>query len=120
LAGRIVPPYSLAQPAIEAALAALEPAEIAATRDRVRALLDERAHLRERLLRIAAVTRVWPSDTNFLLIDSPRPDAFLRASVAGGTLVRDMRSNPALRASFRVTVGTRAENDALISSLEEA
>jgi histidinol-phosphate aminotransferase len=120
LARRIVPPYSLAQPTIEAALAALEPAEIVATRARVRALLDERAHLRERLLRIPAVTKVWPSDANFLLIDSARPDAFLRASMAGGTLVRDMRSNPALPASFRITVGTRAQNDVLISSLEGA
>jgi histidinol-phosphate aminotransferase len=120
LARRIVPPYSLAQPTIEAALAALEPAEIVATHARVRALLDEREHLRKRLLRIPAVTKIWPSDANFLLIDSARPDAFLRASMAGGTLVRDMRSNPALPASFRITVGTRAQNDVLISSLEGA
>jgi histidinol-phosphate aminotransferase len=66
------------------------------------------------------VTTVWPSDANFLLIDSAGPDAFLRASMAGGTLVRDMRANPALPNSFRITVGTRAQNDALISSLEAA
>jgi histidinol-phosphate aminotransferase len=118
LARRIVPPYSLAQPTVEAALAALEPEALEATRRRVRALLEEREYLRERLLRISDVTRVWPSDANFLLIDSRDPDAFLRASMSGGTIVRDMRSHPALASSFRITVGTRAENDALISSLE--
>jgi histidinol-phosphate aminotransferase len=64
------------------------------------------------------VTRVWPSDANFLLIDVRDPEAFLRSSMAGGTIVRDMRSNPALPDSFRITVGTRAQNDALIFSLE--
>jgi len=120
LARRIIPPYSLAQLTIEAALAALAPAEVAATQSRVQALLEEREYLRERLRGVAAVTRVWPSDANFLLIDSSNPDAFLRASMAGGTIVRDMRSNPALPNSFRITVGTRAQNDALLSSLEAA
>jgi histidinol-phosphate aminotransferase len=120
LARRIIPPYSLAQPTIEAALTALEPGEVAATHARVQALLEERENLRERLLSIPGVTRVWPSDANFLLIDSSDPEAFLRSSMAGGTIVRDMRSNPALPDSFRITVGTRAQNDALISSLEAA
>jgi histidinol-phosphate/aromatic aminotransferase/cobyric acid decarboxylase-like protein len=40
--------------------------------------------------------------------------------MAGGTIVRDMRANPALPSSFRITVGTRAQNDALLSSLEAA
>jgi histidinol-phosphate/aromatic aminotransferase/cobyric acid decarboxylase-like protein len=40
--------------------------------------------------------------------------------MAGGTIVRDLRANPALRNSLRITVGTRAENDALLASLEAA
>ena len=47
LARRVIPPYSLAQPTIEAALRALEPAEIAAARARIAALLEEREYLRE-------------------------------------------------------------------------
>jgi histidinol-phosphate aminotransferase len=120
LARRIIPPYSLAQPTIEAALSALDPQEVAATRARVQTLLEEREYLGRRLQRVRAVTRVWPSDANFLLIDSADPDAFLRSSMAGGTIVRDMRANRALPNSFRITVGTRAQNDVLLSSLEAA
>jgi histidinol-phosphate aminotransferase len=120
LARRIIPPYSLPQPTIEAALAALEPAALMTGRRRVEALLAERTYLRERLLGAPLITRVWPSDANFLLIESSDADAFLRASTAGGTIVRDMRANPALPASFRITVGTRAQNDALLASLEAA
>jgi histidinol-phosphate aminotransferase len=120
LARRVIPPYSLAQPAIEAALRALEPAEVAASRTRVEELLTEREYLRERLRGSALVDNVWASDANFLLIDCRDADRFMRLSMAGSLIVRDMRANPALPASLRISVGTRRENDALLDSLEAA
>ena len=54
LARRVIPPYSLAQPTIEAALRALEPEALAAARARIDALLAERDYLRARLERSAA------------------------------------------------------------------
>jgi histidinol-phosphate aminotransferase len=120
LARRVIPPYSLAQPTIEAALRALEPDALAAARARIETLLAERDYLRARLERTALVAKVWPSDTNFLMVDSEDASRFLRLSMAGGTLVRDLRANPALPSALRVSVGTREENDALIDSLEAA
>ena len=120
LARRVIPPYSLAQPTIEAALRALEPDALAAARGRIETLLAERDQLRARLERSSLVARVWPSDANFLLIESEDADRFLRLSLAGGTLVRDLRANPALPCALRISVGTRAENDALMESLEAA
>lgn len=120
LARRVIPPYSLAQPTIEAALRALAPDALAAGRGHVAALLAERDYLRARLEDSALVAKIWPSDANFLLIDSGDADRFLRLSMAGGTLVRDLRAHPALPSALRVSVGTRAENDALIESLEAA
>jgi histidinol-phosphate/aromatic aminotransferase/cobyric acid decarboxylase-like protein len=60
------------------------------------------------------VDKVWPSDANFLLIDCRDADRFVSNSMAGGLLVRDLRAHPALPRSLRVTVGTRAQNDALL------
>ncbi len=120
LARRVVPPYSLAQPAVEAALRALEPQEVSASRRRIDALLGEREYLRERLMGSRLVEKVWPSDANFLLIDCRDADRFMRTSMAGGTIVRDMRGNPALPRSLRISVGTRTQNDALLESLEAA
>ena len=120
LARRVIPPYSLAQPTIEAALRALEPDALAAARVRIDALIAERDHLGARLARSPLVAKVWPSDANFLLVESEDADRFLRSSIAGGTLVRDLRAHPALPSALRVSVGTRAENDALIDSLEAA
>lgn len=117
IAKRIIPPYCLAQPTIEAALRALEPAEVTAAQTRIEALLAERQYLRAGLEASGQVRRLWPSDTNFLLVDCVDAEAFMRASRAGGLIVRDLRANSQLRDSLRVTVGTRAENDALLDSL---
>jgi histidinol-phosphate aminotransferase len=120
IAGRVIPPYALAQPTIEAALRALEPGELAASQDRLEALLMEKDYLRRGLAASPLVRKVWPSDTNFLLIDCSDAGLFMRDSIAGGLIVRDLRAHPALPESLRVSVGTRAQNDALLRSVEPA
>jgi histidinol-phosphate aminotransferase len=120
IAGRVIPPYALAQPTIEAALRALEPDELAASQIRLDALLMEKEYLRRGLEDSPLVHKIWPSETNFLLIDCSDADQFMRNSIAGGLIVRDLRSHPALPNSLRVSVGTRAQNDALLSSVEIA
>jgi histidinol-phosphate aminotransferase len=117
---RVIPPYCLAQPTIEAALAALAPDALDAARARIGLLLAEREYVREGLAASPLVTKIWPSDTNFLMIESPDAEAFMRASMQGGLIVRDLRANPALCRSLRVTIGTRAENDALLASLAKS
>jgi histidinol-phosphate aminotransferase len=118
LARRVVPPYSLAQPTVEAALRALAPQALLESQARRDGLLAERAHLRESLEACPLVDRVWPSDANFLMFDCNDPDRFMRNAIRGGSIVRDLRGNPALPTSLRVSVGTRQQNDALIDSLE--
>jgi histidinol-phosphate aminotransferase len=117
LARRVIPPYCLSQPTIEAAMRALRPDEVAAARARLAALLVEREYLARRLESSPWVERVWPSDANFLMIDCIDAARFMNDSMTGGTIVRDLRANPALPRSLRVSVGTRAQNDALLDSV---
>jgi histidinol-phosphate aminotransferase len=118
LARRVIPPYSLAQPTIEAALRALTPGETAAAQARLAALLEEREYVNRRLRSSPLIETVWPSYTNFLMVDCRDAERCLRASLAGGTIVRDLRGYPQLPNSLRISVGTRAENDTLLESLE--
>ena len=90
---------------------------MAASRARLAALLLERAYVARRLESSPWVERVWPSDANFVLIDCNDAGRFMQSSIAGGSIVRDLRGNPALPNSLRVSVGTRAENDALLESV---
>jgi histidinol-phosphate aminotransferase len=113
LAKRVVPPYSLAQPAVEAALRALQPAELVAAQSRLEGLLAERDYLGRGLAASPWVDRVWPSDANFLLIDCDA-DRFMSSAMAGGLIVRDLRANPSLPRSLRVSIGSREHNDALL------
>jgi histidinol-phosphate aminotransferase len=117
LAKRVVPPYSLAQPAVEAALRALDPFEQAAGLVRLEGLLAERDYLGQGLAASPLVDRVWPSDANFLLIDCRDADRFMSNALAAGLIVRDLRAHPALPRSLRVSVGTRAQNDALLHGI---
>jgi histidinol-phosphate/aromatic aminotransferase/cobyric acid decarboxylase-like protein len=120
IARRVIPPYAIAQPTIEAALRALEPQELAASQARLEALLMEKDYLRRGLGNSPLVAKVWPSDTNFLLIDCRDADRFMHNSIAGGLIVRDLRAHPALPHSLRVSVGTRAQNDSLLRCMELA
>jgi histidinol-phosphate aminotransferase len=114
LAKRVIPPYSLAAPSVEAALRALDPSELAAAHARVEGLLAERDYLARGLAASPLVDRVWPSDANFLLIDCRDAGHFMKNTLAGGLIVRDLRAHPALPRSLRVSVGTREQNDALL------
>lgn len=114
----VIPPYALTQSTIQSALHALQPAELAVSQSRRDSLLAEREYLRRGLTASPLVDKVWPSDANFLLIDCHDAERFMKDSMAGGTIVRDLRGYPALPRSVRVSVGTRAENAALLASVQ--
>jgi histidinol-phosphate aminotransferase len=114
----VIPPYALTQSTIQSALHALQPEQLAVSQSRRDSLLAEREYLRRGLTASPLVDKVWPSDANFLLIDCHDAERFMKDSMAGGTIVRDLRGHPALPRSVRVSVGTRAENAALLASVQ--
>jgi histidinol-phosphate aminotransferase len=117
---RMIPPYALTVHTIEAALAATEPAALERARAQLATLVAERARMQAGLAALPLVTRVWPSDANFLLIESPAAGRLLEAGVRGGLLVRDVRRQPGLGRCLRITIGTPDENARLLQSLESA
>lgn len=117
IARRVIPPYALTQSTIEAALRALQPAELAASQLRRDSLLAEREYLRRGLEISPLVHKVWPSDANFLLVDCHDVERFMKHSMAGGTIVRDLRAYPALPRAVRVSIGTHEANSTLLESV---
>jgi histidinol-phosphate aminotransferase len=117
LARKVIHPYAITEMTIEAVAPLLLPDAVKRMRARVRQLLAERQRLAQALVSNPAVTKVWPSDANFLLVDFREPgDALLRIRGAG-LIVRDVRQ-PILPRSLRLTVGTPVENDRLLESLK--
>ena len=115
---RIVPPYAVTVQTIEDVLEALSPLRLDESRAQVERLRSERTRVSARLARLPRVTRVWPSDTNFLLLQSTDAGRLLAAGIRGGLLVRDVRSQPGLGDCLRITIGTPEQNDRLVTSLE--
>ncbi|MBV6416492.1 MAG: Histidinol-phosphate aminotransferase [Steroidobacteraceae bacterium] len=114
---RIVPPYAIAQPSIEAALEALSTGGRRIARERIAALVRERERLRAALTQLPGVLRVWPSDANFLLVEFEAPAAALARLHAARLLVRDFTDRPGLGHALRITVGSPEQNDRLLGSL---
>ncbi|MFM2288235.1 MAG: hypothetical protein RL684_1378 [Pseudomonadota bacterium] len=114
---KVIQPYAVTQLTIEAVFAALEPDVLARTRERLAALLLERARVAAALAAQRGVLRVWPSDANFLLVEFADAAAALARSHAAGLLVRDLRAAPTLGQALRVSIGTREQNDRLLESL---
>ena len=114
---KIIPPYAMAQPTVEVALQALQPAAQAVARSRVAATLAERERLATGLAASPRVVKVWPSAANFLLVEFRDAGAALRDIAAAGLLVRDFRSQPGLEAALRLTIGTPEQNERLLRSL---
>lgn len=110
-------PYPLAAPSVAVALAALEPGPLAATRARCAETIRERGRVADALRRLAGVRTVYPSDANFLLLRFADADAALARLLAAGVVVRDMRAMAGLGDALRLTIGTPAENDALLAAL---
>ncbi|MFQ5754345.1 MAG: histidinol-phosphate transaminase, partial [bacterium] len=66
--------------------------------------------------------KVYPSETNFLMIETPYPASQVFEALAKkGVLVRDIsKYHSRLENKLRITVGTSAENDGLIEALQSA
>lgn len=114
---RLQAPYPVPAPCADLALRALAPAALERTGAAVAEVLREREHLRATLRTLACVRRVYPSQANFLLARFADADAARAALLQAGIVVRDMRPMPQLHDALRITIGTPAENDAVVAVL---
>ena len=117
---RIIPPYALPASTVEQVLALTEAPQRAMAADRIRTLRREREAARARLERMEIVSRVFPSDANFLLAEFRDARRALEAGTSVGLLVRDFSSAPGLAGCLRISIGTPAQNERLMVALEAA
>lgn len=86
---------------------------------RVAEIKAERARLAARLPEVRGVVKVYPSDANFLLVKfAPgSADSVYERLIACGIIVRNRSRQPLCADCLRLTIGTPAENDALLAAL---
>lgn len=116
---RIMPPYPLPTASVDAALAVLQPAALAQTRERIALLLQQRELLRTALVTLPAVREILPSAANFLCVRWRDAAATYARLLAAGIVVRDVTRYPGLHDCLRISVGTPQENQQLLALLRD-
>ncbi|MGN6226288.1 MAG: histidinol-phosphate transaminase, partial [Dyella sp.] len=116
---RIMPPYPLPLPCVEAALAALSPEGQAQARGHIAEIKAERTRMRAAIAAVPGVREVLPSQANFLAVRFDDAGAVYRDLFAAGIVVRDVRRYPNLGDALRITIGTAEENDRVLGVLEQ-
>lgn len=114
---RILPAYPLPAPCVEAALAALTPAALAATRVRIAGLLAARAELASILQHAPGVTEVLASAANFLPVRCTDSSGLYRRLLAAGIVVRDISHYRGLAGCLRISVGSGEDHRRLAAAL---
>jgi histidinol-phosphate aminotransferase len=118
--GNVLPPYTFPTPSIELVLDALGADSLRVARERVDLIKRERRRLAEALADLPGVARVYPSDANFLLVETRDGDRFAAAAHSHGILVRQFTGEPALANCIRITVGQPQDNDRLLQAVAGA
>jgi histidinol-phosphate aminotransferase len=86
------------------------------TRAEVKRIISEKERLVNEFGRMSLITRIFPSDANFILVKVKDADSIYDILIGKGIVVRN-RSSVADNC-LRITIGTRAENNILINALK--
>jgi len=113
----VLAPYALSTPVIDCVVHALSSVENSDDGFRVREIIAERERIREQLTSNRIVQKVWPSQTNFLLVQFRDLATVQKRLQTEGILIRDLSSQPGLKNCARITVGSLDENNRLLSAL---
>lgn len=86
--------------------------------DWVNLILNNRQLLREALEEVKIVQKVFPSDSNFILVKVEDPKLTYEYLVDNKIIVRNRSSISLCAGCLRITVGTQEENDMLVKALK--
>jgi histidinol-phosphate aminotransferase len=83
----------------------------------VQTLLKGRDYLNEELLKLPFVEKIYPTDSNFILVRVTDANGLYRQLADKGVIVRNRNSVSLCAGCLRITVGTDEENKILIETL---
>ena len=86
--------------------------------DKVAEIVEQRGVVAEKLAEMPFVSKVYPSDANFVLAKVDDADAIYEHLIADGIIVRNRNRVLGCEGCLRITIGTKEENEKLIKSIE--
>lgn len=114
---KIKPPYNINEATQQIALQALHDT------DRLHRMVTEiknnREWLTNGLIALPVVSKVYPSDANFILVQVSDANAVYNYLLDKGIVVRNRTTQPGCFNCIRISIGTRQENEKLVAALKD-
>lgn len=114
---RVLPPYSFPTPVTDCVLKALSGEQLESSQRFIADIVRERERLFQRLGTLEIVQTVWPSQSNFLLVEFDNLGGVQDYLHKQRILIRDFGDQPELANCARITIGSVDENNALVAAL---
>lgn len=114
---KVKPPYNINQFSIEQAIVAIKNVE--KVKLWVEEIQNSRFKIGEELKRLKIVEKVYPSESNFLLVKFKNATEIYNALTQKGIVVRDRSSQVNCDHCLRITIGTSEENKTLLFELNK-
>jgi histidinol-phosphate aminotransferase len=113
---RIKPPYNVNALTQQKAISQLEQDDV--IQKQVEQILKERDILIEKLSEIDYVSKIYPSDANFVLAEVDDATKRYNQLIEKGIVIRNRTTQPGCENCLRLTIGTPDENQILIHTLK--
>lgn len=113
---KVKPPYNINEASQELALKALENVNL--VNSWIKETLIQRDKLVLQLKDFDFVLDIYPSDANFILVKTTDPKKIYNFLVEKGIIIRDRSKVDLCEGCLRITVGTPAENEILLQTLQ--
>ncbi|WP_143872291.1 histidinol-phosphate transaminase [Catenovulum sediminis] len=120
---KVIPPYPISWPVAQIAVQALSANEpdsgLVRMQQQLQQTMVQKQRIVEALEKLEYVYEQVPSASNFIMFRTEKKKALFQTLVEAGILIRDYSSQIMLDNSLRISVGSEAETDALLSVLNE-
>ncbi|OZB06368.1 MAG: histidinol-phosphate transaminase [Idiomarina sp. 34-48-12] len=114
---KVIAPYPMPQPCLDIAEQALSATGIRAMQQAIAETTAQRLSFIQAIANKPWVKKVWPSCTNFVLLDVENAEQLVEQCRLGGVLIRNQSAQRGLNNSVRVSIGSAAEMQQLMEVL---
>jgi histidinol-phosphate aminotransferase len=114
---KVKPPYNISQITQNEAMIRIKDSEL--IRKQINYLLEERERITLEMQKIGNILKVYPSDSNFILIKVLDADKLYNYLIINKIIARNRTNQPLCANCIRVTIGTIDENNLLLEKLIE-
>lgn len=114
---KIIAPYPLSAVITEYVLNHLTAERLVKVDAQIKSIKLERDRLFNTIKNMAWVKKIWPSEANYLLIETDDAQNVMAYCAKQGIVIREMFDKPGLDKAIRISVGTPEQNSILIKVL---